>query len=336
MPFQFSHAEICPSCPHGSCIEDLRAAPIKNRKTKFRFTQEAAMNCTFDSFMPGCDNDPEPDRSFSEYLAQFQSNALNAGEALFPGDLDISRPAIAKVEGDVFELLEAGAFWNAAVAWNNFMDSGQWNSKVFSCPVNAVPTPARKVGIVKLPRGYDATLLFKEDVRKHIKFHEVALARNETKLGLSSPDIVGVRLPHPLPFSMQEFLNPVDDLGKENLALLQGAHTMLEGRIDSSGFLFAVAVKRTTRSDRMYQPLFEANVLKYLIGEVLRGPAFRFYAHLNSFDGADVRETYKAASLLSLIKGGAGGARAIDALYLAQKPRDSAQSILNDLTLFHI
>jgi hypothetical protein len=59
---------------------------------------------------------------------------------------------------------------------------------------------------------------------------------------------------------------------------------LLEDKIESTGFLFAIAVKRTTRSDRLYQPLFEANVLKYLIEVVLRGPAFRFYAHLNSFD----------------------------------------------------
>jgi hypothetical protein len=36
------------------------------------------------------------------------------------------------------------------------------------------------------------------------------------------------------------------------------------GRDCRDGFV----VKRTTRSDRLYQPLFEANALKYLIEEV--------------------------------------------------------------------
>ena len=31
------------------------------------------------------------------------------------------------------------------------------------------------------------------------------------------------------------------------------------------------SVPATTRSDRLYQPLFEANVLKYLVEEVLKG-----------------------------------------------------------------
>jgi hypothetical protein len=94
-------------------------------------------------------------------------------------------------------------------------------------------------------------------------------------------------------------------------------------------------VKRTTRSDRLYQPLFEANVLKYLIETVLRGAAFRFYAHLNSFAGADVEGHYKAASLISLMRGGTPS-KAVDVLYLALRPRDSAQNILDDLPLFPV
>ena len=97
-----------------------------------------------------------------------------------------------------------------------------------------------------------------------------------------------LRLPHPLPQSLERFLSPVENLNEANLEVLEGAHRLLEGLVEGAGFLFAVAVKRTTRSDRLYQPLFEANILKYLIEFVLRGAAFRFHAHLNSFEGADV------------------------------------------------
>lgn len=58
------------------------------------------------------------------------------------------------------------------------------------------------------------------------------------------------------------------------------AYLPLEGTVEAHGFLLAVAVKRSTRSDRLYQPLFEANVLKYLIEYVLRGAAFRFHVHI--------------------------------------------------------
>ncbi|KVE81057.1 restriction endonuclease [Burkholderia cepacia] len=293
------------------------------------------MHCTFEDFMPGSDNDAEPNRTYDEYFSQFRGNALAAGRLLFGGDFDVKSSAIAKVEGDVFELLEAGAFWNAAAAWNRFMDFGTWDSAAFTCPVEAVRTPTRKVAIVKLPRGYDATRLFEPNVRGSIEAFERALELRGMSLGLSSPDIVGVRLPHPLPDTLQRFLNPVDNLNEANLEFLETAHRLLEGRVEGTGFLFAVAVKRTTRSDRLYQPLFEANTLKYLIESVLRGAAFRFYAHLNSFEGADVEGAYKAASLMSLIRGGTP-ARAVDVLYLAERPRDAAQSILNDLPLFPV
>lgn len=335
MPFAFNHAAVCPSCPHGTCFEDRRLNPVRGRDTKFRFRQQAAMNCTFGDFLPGCDNDPDPTRTYETYLNTFRANGLAAGSLLFGADFDLKSSALAKVEGDVFELLEAGAFWNAAAAWNRFMDTSAWPSTVFARPDGAIPTPTRKVAIVKLPRGYDATKLFKPEVRSSIQAFEHALQLRGMELGLSSPDIVGVRLPYPLPPAMQRFLAPVDNLNSDNLLFLEDAYRLLEDQIDGAGFLLAIAVKRTTRSDRLYQPLFEANVLKYLIENVLRGAAFRFYVHLNSFDGADVEGHYRAASLISLIRGGTP-ARAVDALYLAERPRDSAQTILDDLPLFPV
>lgn len=335
MAFEFKHEEICGGCPHGNCFEDRRHNPVKGRSTQFRFRQQAAMNCTFDGFMPGTDNDPDPSRTYETYLNQFRYNAEEAGRQQFGTAFNLQSAAIAKVEGDVFELLEAGAFWNAAAAWNRFMDSGVWDSNVFSCPSGAVSTPTRKVAIVKLPRGYDATRLFKPEVRGNIQAFEHALNMRDMELGLSSPDIVGVRLPHPLPAHLERFLSDVENLSVANLSLLENAHQLLENTIEGTGFLLAVAVKRTTRSDRLYQPLFEANILKYLIEVVLRGAAFRFYAHLNSFEGADVEGHYRAASLISLIRGGTPS-KAVDALYLALRPRDSAQSVLDDLPLFPV
>ena len=218
---------------------------------------------------------------------------------------------------------------------HRFMETGAWTSTAFTCPQGAVATPTRKIAIIKLPRGYDATRLFKPEIRAAIQAHESALRLRGMELGLSSPDIVGVRLPYPLPPSLQLFMSPVGDLGAQNLDLLEGAHRLLEDKIDATGFLMAIAVKRTTRSDRLYQPLFESNVLRYLIEFVLRGAAFRFYAHLGSFDGADVAGRYRAASLISLIRGGTPGP-AVDSLYLAERPRESAQSVLNDFPLFPV
>lgn len=333
MPFDPDHSVLCPVCPFGTCIEDRRDNPVRGRKTKFRLRQQTALACTFEHFAPGCDGDPDPSRTFDEYLEQFRSNARQAGHVLFGDGFELGGSALAKVEGDVFELVEAAALWNALAAWNRYMDTGEWTSEIFAKPPDAIATPTRKVAAVPLPRGYDTTRLFREDVRNNILAFEASMKRRNMELGLSAPDIVGIRLPAELPDSLQCFTKPLTNLGAEDRTLLETAYRCLEGTTEGRSFLFAIAVKRTTRSDRLYQPLFEANVLKFLIEVVLRGAAFRFYSHVGSLEGADVEGHYRAASLISLMRGGEP-TRAIDALYHAVCPRDTAQSILDDLTLF--
>ncbi len=334
MPFNVDHATLCPACPFGVCIEDRRSNPVPGRKTQFRLKQNVAFGCTFGEFVPGTDNDPEPSRTYDEYIGTFSNNAAAAGAQLFGAEFsDLKQGAIAKVEGDVFELLEAGALWNAAAVWNHYMSTGVWTSNVFSIPAGAIITPTRKVAIVKLPRGYDTTRLFKAEIRSSIKAHEQALKLRDMELGLSSPDIVGIRIPEPMPSEYTVFTEQLNHLGDQNRALIENAHTKIEGTLEGRSFLFAIAVKRTTRSDRLYQALFEANILKYLIEVVLRGAAFKFNVHLGSFEGADVVGHYKAASLISLMRGGEPSL-AVDRLYKAEQPTKSAQVILDDLPLF--
>lgn len=264
-----------------------------------------------------------------------RANSNGAGLLQFGDSFKLAISAVAKVEGDIFELLEAAALWNAAAAWNRFMDSGLWGSLSFTKPVASVATPARKIAIVKLPRGYDAIRLFKPDVRATIQAFEHALHMADMTLGLSSPDIVGVRLPHPLPLELSGFLSDMLNLNTQSILALEEAYRLLEGKLDSSAFLLAIAVKRTTRSDRLYQPLYEATVLKFLIEYVLRGAAFRFYAHLGSYEGANVEKAYKSGLLTSLIRGGMTQ-KAVDQLYHAISPRETAQSILDDLPRFPV
>ncbi len=333
MPFTFDARTLCPRCPFGVCIEDRRRNPVPGRRTRFRLRQNVALACTFETLAPGADGDPDPGRTFDEYLVQFRQNALAAGRVLFARAFRLQPSALAKVEGDVFELLEAAALWNAAAAWNTCMDTGNWPSRAFAAPEGAVPTPMRKVAIVKLPRGYDATRLFQPVVRASLQAHERALTPRGMELGMPSPDIVGVRIPQPVPPAYTPFLQPLPNLGEASRGLLEGAYARIEGTLEGAMFLFAIAVKRTTRSDRLYQPLFEANVLKYLIERVLGGAAFRFSVHLGSFEGADVEGHYKAASLVSLMRGGEP-TLAVDRLLRAERPRDIAQAVLEDLPLF--
>lgn len=330
MAFKFDQQSICPKCSLGFCIEDRRKNPVPGRSTKFRFLQHVAVGCCFDNFVPGTDNDPQPDRSFNVYLNQFGENAEKAGQLLYGDDCDINRQAVAKVTGDVFELLGSAALWNAAAVWNNFMDTGDWHSTAFRCPSGAVAAPTRKVAIVPLPRGYNATLLFRKEARESILAHESALRLANMELGLSAPDIVGVRMPHPCPAEFEKFLTPLPNLSNQSRHIIEQGYKSIEGRLDGKSFLFAIAMKRSIRSDRLYQPLFEANVLKYLISEVLRGSALRFFAHFGSIEGANAELHYRAATIVSLMRGGKFE-RAVDKLYVAGAPRDTAQEILNHL-----
>ena len=333
MPYSFIHEELCPACPYNVCVEDRRANPVRGRSTRFRLKQSTAMECTFGEFVPGTESDPASHRTFDEHLAQFRRNALEAGRTLYGEEFGIPSAALAKIEGDVFELLEAAALWNAFSVWNRFMDTSTWGSDLFSVPKRAVATPTRKAAVLKLPRGYDATLLFKPQVRASIQAHEAALRLRGLELGLSAPDIVGVRIPEPMPGGFEPFLHALPDLGTASRATLESMYREVEGTLEGRSFLFAIAIKRTTRIDRLYQPLFEANILKYLIEVVLRGAAFRFHVHLGSFEGADVEGHYNAASLISLIRGGEP-ARAVDHLYHAERPIEAAQLILDGLPLF--
>lgn len=342
MPFTFppspnegSQEKVCAACYAAGtgCLIDTRGGGIKGRNTKFQITQRRVLDCTLDNFVPGTDGDPDPSRKFIDYRRQAYDNVALAGQTIWSDNFLLTEAQKAKVDGDIYETMEAAALWNAAAAWNVFMDTGVWGSKVFTKPADAVPSPARKVAIVKMARGADTTLLLNEKSRAEYKAFAKALLMRDMELRLSTPDILGLRIPDPIPDGFKPFMAPLSDLGYINQNVLDTAWQNIQGTLEGRHFLFAIAVKTSTRSDRLYQALFEANVLKYILGYVLRGPAIRFHAHLETFAGADVAGRYKAASMTSLLAGGTPS-KAIDETYLALSPRDTAQHILDQLPEF--
>ena len=326
---------MCRHCPFGECFEDRRSNPVRGRNTKFRVLQSTAMGCTFHEFVPGSPDDPYLGQSYNDYLARFRENAQRAGETLVGSAFEVKEPAWAKVQGDVAELLEAASLWNLAATWNEYMVDHMWRSPL-KLPEDASPSPAKRIAIVQMPRNYDATKLLTTEARKPIHDLQQSLSEQGMELKLSAPDIVGVRIPEGL---MGDNLFSGDDslfderllnLRQENREILETAHTHLEGRLSHHEFLFALAVKRTVRSDRLYQPLFEANVLKYFLNGLLDSGVLKFYVHSWSGEGADVRGRYRAASLLSLIAGKAPE-KVVDRLIEGADPIETQQTILNDL-----
>jgi hypothetical protein len=342
MPFAFpddphpqGQTAICAACHSAGngCLIDTRGGGIKGRRTEFQLTQRRVMDCALDTFVPGTDGDPDPSRPFSTYREQAYANTRRAGDVIWAKEFKLSQQQLAKVDGDIYEMMEAAALWNAAAAWNILMDTGVWTSKVFTRPRAAVPTPKRKVAIVKMARGADTTKLLNDVARSEYQAFEVALQSRGMELKLSTPDILGLRIPDPMPSGFAAFMSPLADLSAKNQDILETAWQGIQGSLEGRHFLFAIAVKTSTRSDRLYQALFEANVLKYILGYVLRGPAIRFHAHLETFANADVVGRYKAASMTSLLAGGVP-ARAVDHLYKSLSPRDTAQMILDELPTY--
>jgi hypothetical protein len=344
MPFTFpadpdpkAQSTICVACHAAGtgCLIDTRGGAIRGRDTKFQVTQRRVMDCAFDSFVPGADGDPDPSRNFQAYRRQAYSNVKKAGETIWPSNFGLSKQQLAKVDGDVFEMMEAAALWNAAAAWNHFMDTGAWSSTTLVQPAKAIPTPARKVAIVKMARGADTTKLLDAKARAEYQAFEAALQSAGMELKLSTPDILGIRIPDPMPPGFSAFLTPITNLSTASQDTIETAWQNIQGTLEGRHFLFAIAVKTSTRSDRLYQALFEANVLKYILGYVLRGPAIRFHAHLETFANADVVGRYKAASMTSLLAGGVP-TKAVDRLYKTTTPRETAQMILDELPTYPI
>lgn len=330
-----AQSTICAGCYRkgNSCLADVRQRG-GSRNTKFALGQSNLMNCAFEAFVPGTDNDSDPSRTYKFYREQAKDNAQRAGDIVWgPSEFVLTSQQRSKVDGDIYEMMEAAALWNAAAVWNNFMDTGKWLSTTFTQPVHAVPTPKRKIAIVKMARGSDTTKLLSPDARAEYHAFEKALKSLDMELKLSTPDILGLRIPDPMPASFSCFSKPLPDLTTANQELLETAWQNIQGTLEGRHFLFAIAVKTSVRSDRLYQALFEANVLKYILGYILRGPAIRFHAHIESFEGADVVGRYRAASMTSLLAGGTP-TRAIDLTYNSLKPRDTAQMILDTLPTF--
>lgn len=342
MPFTFppdadpnGQKSVCAAClARGSgCLEDTRGGKIRGRGTKFRITQQRVMDCALGGFVPGTDGDPDPTRLSSAYRSQAVRNTEAAGRVGWADEFELTAAQKGKVDGDIYEMMEAAALWNAAAAWNSFMDTGTWKSAAFTLPPQALPCPARKVAIVKMARGADTTLLLSPKARAEYEAFSAALKLKGMELKLSTPDILGVRVPDPTPPGFAPFLTPVPNLTFASQDIIETAWQNIQGTLEGRHFLFAIAIKTSVRSDRLYQALFEANVLKYILGYVLRGPAIRFHAHMESFEGADVVGRYSAASMTSLLAGGTP-TKAIDDTYCALSPRDAAQRILDELPAY--
>ena len=120
MPFLFpdeaTRGSVCAACHAAGtgCLVDTRVNRIKNRNTEFQIVQQRMIDCALEDFVPGSDGDPDPARKSQVYRRQALANVERAGEINFSVGFKLSPQQAAKVDGDIYEMMEAAALWNAA------------------------------------------------------------------------------------------------------------------------------------------------------------------------------------------------------------------------------
>jgi hypothetical protein len=172
----------------------------------------------------------------------------------------------------------------------------------------------RQVAALNLPRGFDWVRLLVPEARDEITALRDELAESDLLLPTSTPDMVVVALPE---VCMDELLyrTEVPDLSRDSQRTLSTAYEQFLDRVRPEEFLLAIALKRSLRSDRLYQPLYEANIMQLLLEDRLGAPQVDFEVHTLGSAGTDAVETYRAASLARVATKHANPHRAVRDLY---------------------
>jgi hypothetical protein len=346
VPYQFSRVATRALAADERCVQDLRLAPVRGRHTQFRLMQQNMLAYTFDSFVPGfATSTVLNDTPFAEVVQRPIDNAAEEGRLLFGEDYQVEANARAKVAGDVFEVVTHAVLWNMAARWNAYMAGAPWSTTPRYTRPSVRRDPARQIAVLNLPRGYDWVRLLVPAARKSIDDIRSNLgSRHDLALPTSTPDIAVVVLPE------RERGDPgwrheLPDLRTPQQDILRNAYARLEGRVEPGELIFALAVKRSLRSDRLYQPLYEANVMQLLLEGFLGAPRVEFEVQTLSREGTAAMEIYRAASLYAVAveqQSLAPGAhadpetvsamhRAVRALYIPESARHLAIRLLEFL-----
>jgi hypothetical protein len=331
MPFVFSQVTTQALYEADRLVEDRRNNPIRGRKTLFRLAQQNMLAYTFADFVPGyAASAVYNSMPYHELVSKPLANADDEGRLFFGPDYVIESNAKAKVAGDIFELVSAAIMWNIAARWNRYMVDGTWPPRSGYTRPTAVRSGARQVAVLNLPRDYDWVNLLTPDATSKINGLRDELAEAHLRLPTSTPDLAVVVLPEN---HRNDALWKTEfhDLKKPSQVALQHAHEHLEGQIEPGEILLAVAFKRSLRSDRLYQPLYEANIMQLLLEGHLNAPRVEFEVHTLEHLGTDAVNTYEAASLYSVLEPERDKHRAVRELYVPDNAQELARRLLKFL-----
>jgi Cfr10I/Bse634I restriction endonuclease len=331
VPFVFSEVETRALGEADRCITDLRNAPVRNRDTRFRLAQQNMLAYTFADWVPGfATSVVHNTMPYRELIARPLENADREGRLFYDVDYETEGNARAKVVGDIFEVVSAAIMWNMAARWNRYMTGDVWPARSGYARPTVAPSERRQVAVLNLPRNFDwVRLLTPEATSKITKLRE-DLTADGLRLPTSTPDLAVVVLPESRR-NMGLWRADLSNLSKPNQDELQHAYRHLEGEIEPGEILLAVAFKISLRSDRLYQPLYEANIMQLLLEGHLGAPRVEFEVHTLQHLGTNARTTYEAASLFSVLVPERTKHRAVRELYVPGNAQELAKRLLGFL-----
>jgi len=327
MPFAFSAQETLALSADKKCTEDRRNNPVRGRNTQFRLLQMNMLAYTY-PFVPGFAGSGVNSLPFSQLIARPTENARLEGNLLYGTDFVLTSNQIAKVEGDIFEEVEAAIHWNTAARWNRYMVTGIWEGSPRYPKPGTRPDPSKQIAVLSLPRRYDWVRLLEPSAKTVIANLRADLSTFDLSLPTSTPDIVIVTIPDDLRSDVK-YQTELPDLSSSSQKILTDAHIAFEGRVEAEEFVLAIALKKSLRSDRLYQPLYEANIMQLLLEGRLGAPQVDFEVHTLESAGTGAIETYSAASLSAVATKHANPHRAVRELY---EPPDAVSVVRRFLT----
>lgn len=301
MPFAFDPGLSATLPAELRPIEDRRNNPVRGRPTQFRLAQANMLAYTFGDFAPGWATGGVNRLPFPQLLGRPIENAQAYGKQQFGQAFDVSSNQIAKVAGDMFQEIEAAALHNAACAWNRYMAGGTWAPAVPYKRPTLPQASTRQVAVVSLPRGDDWVKLLTPAARAEIQAVRDGLAQHNLLLPTSTPDLVVVVVPASCRV-LPEFTQECTDLGHSEQKRMTGLHKLLTGNVAAGEIVLAIALKKSLRSDRLYQPLYEANIMQLLLEAELDAPQVDFEVHTLESAGTGAVDTYRAASLAAVAR----------------------------------
>jgi len=321
VPYQFSRVATSALVPTEQLVSDRRDAPIRGRTTQFRLMTQNILSYTFDQWVPGF----SPSHVYNttdirELVQQGIDNADHEGLMRFAEDYRVTGNAKAKVLGDLYETITTAMLWNAAAMWNTYMATGNWTGSPRYTKPTCPPKPTRQVAALNLPRGYDWVRLLTSKATEAIAAVRAPLAARGLTIPTSTPDIAIVVLPDDDAREDDHWRTPLPNLRSDHQTVLTSAHALLAGGIEPGELILAIAAKRSLRSDRLYQPLYEANIMQLLLEHFLGAPRVDFEVHTLEVEGTDAVAIYAAATIYAVATGSPNVHRSVRELYLPTTP----------------